>query len=421
MELASLVKLSRTEAAEYLAKQAVTAREKRAGIGDTLKSWGNTALDFAKDPNNAPITAGLAGAGIGAGMGALGELGQPKERRRYGSSMLTGALAGGAIGAGGGLAYQNFGNIGKTTDPAKAKVLQEIKMPDGTVRKATMTVADGQKAQEMADADGKTGKIVKDTLGYVGTGAPAGVIADAVTTKAVSAHGGLSMNPKDLKLGIERALAADGSSPLADQYRRILAGSWDNDTIQHALARARATGNFDLPAINGPAPMFGAPTTLPGAAAVQMDRPQLERIFEHAGVGRPLTPGGVRSVFGGMFGGNPDSLAGTGYSELGPGGRLAPGLWQRLKSRYNGTSPLGAAQLDAAGAPMAQGDVVPTPGFRGAVNRKLEGMAPLGAGNRGRVASRLLLHTAAPLLKAYWGTQVQTPKDVNQFIDQHQQ
>jgi hypothetical protein len=73
--------------------------EKQASLSDNL----DYLMDLPTRPSNLPITMGLAGAGLGAGGGALYELLSGKKDKNYLRSILAGAGIGGLAGAGGGM------------------------------------------------------------------------------------------------------------------------------------------------------------------------------------------------------------------------------------------------------------------------------------------------------------------------------
>jgi hypothetical protein len=134
------------EASEILAEAAVIGRRLREKTAllegaqpyvDAIKGYGNQAAQFAGDtmkniatpPDNTweAVRNGLIGSGIGAGVGGLASLGQPRGRRRSLSTMLQGAMLGGAIGGGGTLALQQANIVGKTPDSAVPSRIEALK------------------------------------------------------------------------------------------------------------------------------------------------------------------------------------------------------------------------------------------------------------------------------------------------------
>lgn len=135
------------EAIELLAVTATQNREKRAVLltKHADPSWAEKTLldpaaNYIKNKVVQPIAGditnsamkhmgwGLAGAGIGGGLGLASQMFSPKKKRRPLSSFTTGALLGGAAGVGGSLVHSNWDairGIDKDTDQDKANAAAE--------------------------------------------------------------------------------------------------------------------------------------------------------------------------------------------------------------------------------------------------------------------------------------------------------
>lgn len=95
-------------------------RDRLNPFGGDLPQIKNDLGESVVDPGWAAARHGVAGAGIGAGLGLLSAAARPAGKRNLLRSMLQGGALGGVVGGGGSLAYNMLSEAGKpaATDPA---------------------------------------------------------------------------------------------------------------------------------------------------------------------------------------------------------------------------------------------------------------------------------------------------------------
>jgi hypothetical protein len=367
-----LVNQTVEEAADALSKRAHIARELQAMDKEGL------SLDDIGGlfKNNPGITATLAGAAGGAGVGGISSLFRNKEDRDTGGSMLTGALAGGALGGGGYLAARHFsmpqgrdasGGIfqqdgeTKRLSPEAVKSSPELLTELDSLRdRSWLTRTVGATQNAMGDYI-RANPIIA-ALGF-------GDAASHTLGAASRVSGGTSLAPKFLREGVMRAIASGEESKEGLITLRELKGMTD-DKLQDLLARVKAgpkhfsdfggkrVGNdlgsvFTAQDIQDLTDKGGA-TTRHGAGGAMRD------LFSKA-------QQAAKKVTGkGLLGDKGHSLSGTGYT---PSGKRVPSFWKGK--------------------------------FLRALERGPKSLAGLGA--KGRLGSRAALYGGIPAIMAYLG------------------
>lgn len=210
--LATLAAERRATPLTYVEKQALSASNVLGGLGSAVK-------------DNPELSHALIGAGVGAGIGGIGQgianIGRDKiDKRSLMSSALTGGLAGGAIGGGAGLLRRGIGGFGApssgaTTSFVDPKTGQKMQI-DPAALKQNPQLAD--KARELAKKPvdgGMTSSLIGKALGSTSAKIlPAMGVADWATrtfnTGERFGYGKIrpqfSTNPEDLIRGMEASV-----------------------------------------------------------------------------------------------------------------------------------------------------------------------------------------------------------------------
>lgn len=302
-----LAEMPDSDVALALAKQAVYTRHIRTMQKQAMPEFLQTAMDTAKA--NPTLLAGLAGAGLGAGVGGLASTGTPERKRHFWRNMLTGALAGGAAAGGGAYALGQLGG--------GAKPPQE-------------TFVHGGKKRALIPS--KTTPEVLQEVSRLQTSTP--------TEKALYGAGNVLMKYPENHPLLAGILGADLAGGVAKGYERLWHRNLPHVTLDpDSIFDAAMRGKFDVLATGGKG---GKDKELGGAVKQlveslkggekQIDRDALRTALVAARSGAPSDLINVPGISQPIPASTLERL-----TEL-SGGRVTsgPGVLQRMISRWKG-------------------------------------------------------------------------------------